>query len=177
MKMWVRTGEQSVLSCPDHVAPMTRTGTVTLLHCHNLYQAIIKRRRASDVSQSTAGQLICVLAVMRQLFPPNRQHDDAARARPIGHSCQHIDAAAIVEDSNSSAVDNAARMGVARMNLDGGLAVGRAQARDVDERRVQEVTRRRRDDRERIASRQWATVRRSYGAISRRGSKRAFDLL
>uniref|UniRef100_A0A494G982 Uncharacterized protein n=1 Tax=Solanum lycopersicum TaxID=4081 RepID=A0A494G982_SOLLC len=122
------------------------------LHFH---EAVIEHRRAAEVGQALAGQLVGVLAVGRELLPPDRQADNQPLAGAIGHAGARLHAAAIVERAHHIAVHDAARGGVGRMDIQMRFAFGGAQAVDIDERAVQEVARGRGNHRQRVACRQF----------------------
>src|SRR5271170_1637560 len=105
-----------------------------LLRRFHLDQAVVEQRRPAHVGELVAArELIRVLAVARELFPPYRERDIHAAARAIAHARAQSQAAPLVEDPHVAAVRYAARGGVVRMDIEPGLALDGAQTRHVDE--------------------------------------------
>ncbi len=105
------------------------------------------------------GQLVDVGAVRAELAPPDAQPVDDAGARARADRRPAQGAAAVVEDAHHLAARDAAAARIGLVNLDDRLAFDVAQALHVDEAGVQEVARRRRDHRERVAPRELGRAR------------------
>src|SRR6185369_4002052 len=122
----------------------------------------VEARRTTDVGEALVRQLVAVLAVGSELLPPDAEAVDDARPLALADDRLADDAAAVVEDADASSVGDPAGRGVDRRDLEHRLALDRAQAGDVDEARVEEVARRRRDHREREAARELRGARRRF---------------
>ena len=89
-----------------------------------------------------------------ELAPPHAQPVHDAGPRALADARDAAVLAAVVEHAHLVAVGDAARGGVGGLDLEHRLLLDRAQALDVDEGRVEEVARRRRDHRQREAPRE-----------------------
>ncbi len=121
---------------------------VASLHLH---QTVIKRRRAAQVGQRLAGELVHVGTVQPHLAPPDAQAIDHARAGAGGDFGVALVAAPVVEHAHGAAVGNAACGGVVGVHFQQRAAFDGAQALNVDEGGVEEVARGRRDHGQRVA--------------------------
>src|SRR5688572_30598587 len=140
-------------------APLPRTAinsarrTALVSRRPYLDAAVVERGAAADVGEALAGQLVDIGAAHAELAPPHAQAVDDTRPRTFAYARAAVVAAALVEHLDHRAVDDATRGGILRMHLEQRLPLGRTQARHVDEARIEEVARRRRDHRQRVACR------------------------
>jgi hypothetical protein len=79
------------------------------------------------------GELVAVAAVGRELLPPHAEPVHHARPGPRPDHGPALDLATVVEDAHLLALHDAARRGIAGIDLEHRLAVDAAQAGDVDE--------------------------------------------
>src|SRR5206468_8994955 len=117
----------------------------------HLDEAVIEAGCAADVGEALVRHFVDVAAARPQLAPPHAQPIDDAGPRTRADDALAVVLAALVERAHQRAALDAARRGIVGMHLEQRLAFDVAQALDVDEARVEEIARRRRDHRQRIA--------------------------
>src|ERR1022692_1126388 len=111
-----------------------------LSHRLHLYQAIVEKRRSSQIGEDIAvGQLVGVLAVTSEFLPPHGQRHHHAATRPIADSRAQFDAAAIVEHSHVAALGDSPGASVVGMDVEPRLAFRGPQTGDIDEAAVEKI--------------------------------------
>src|SRR5205823_7483283 len=105
--------------------------------------AVVERCRATKIGQRLTRHGIRILAPRRQLAPPDRWRDDDTATRPLSDLCRSRECAAIIEDSYDVTSRNASPTGIIGMNFQPRRLLFGDEVREIGERRIQEIARRR----------------------------------